>query len=150
MTVRTRLVVPLAAAVLALTGCGGDDPEPTAADSAPTTSASTDESPSGSSSSGSAETTTVPVYFVGDTPDGPRLFREFRQVGGDDPAAEALALMTAGGALDSDYRTAYPSGEFAGVEIGEDVITVSLPDESWTSPETLSEADARLAAQQLV
>jgi Immunoglobulin-like domain of bacterial spore germination/Sporulation and spore germination len=59
--------------------------------------------------------------------------------------------MTAGDTLDPDYRTLYPGGTFAGVEIGSDVIEVSVPDESWTTmPDGMSENDARLAAQQLV
>ena len=32
---------------------------------------------------------TVPVYFVGDTPQGPRLYREFRKVEADNPLEEA-------------------------------------------------------------
>lgn len=148
---RTRLALLSTVAVLALAGCG-DDTTPTAADPKPTKSQTQDggDSPEPSDSDPAAETTTVPVYFVGDTPQGPRLYREFRAVEADNPADEALALMTAGDTLDPDYRTVYPGGTFAGVEIGEDVITVSVPDASWTSPDTMSEADARLAAQQLV
>jgi hypothetical protein len=146
----TRLVLLLSATVLVLAGCGNDT-TPTAADPKPTErSTATEDSPEPSEPSDPAETTTVPVYFVGDTPQGPRLFREFRAVEADNPAEEALALMTAGDTLDPDYRTLYPGGTFAGVEVGDDVITVSLPDESWTSPDTLSQADARMAAQQLV
>lgn len=147
---RTRLVVPFVA-LLALAGCG-DDTTPTAAEPKPSKHQSQDggDTPEPSDSEPAAETTTVPVYFVGDTPQGPRLFREFRSVEADNPAAEALALMTAGDTLDPDYRTVYPGGTFAGVEIGDDVITVSVPDETWTSPDTMSQEDARLAAQQLV
>ena len=153
MTVRTRLAVPVAGALVALAalaGCGSDDTTPTASDPTTSPAATATGGSSEPTGSGSAETTTVPVYFVGDTPQGPPLFREFRQVAADDPAGAALALMTSGDALDPDYRTVYPGGDFAGVEVGEDAITVSLPDESWTSPDALSEADARLAAQQLV
>ena len=53
----------------------------------------------------------MPIYFVGDTPQGPRLFREFQQVEADNPLAEAVALMTAGDANDPDYGTLYPDGE---------------------------------------
>ena len=59
---------------------------------------------------------TVPVYFVGDTPQGPRLFREFRRVEADNPLAEAAALMTAGDVSDRDYRTLFPSGTFKSIE----------------------------------
>src|SRR4051794_26896459 len=40
-----------------------------------------------------AGTTVVPVYFVGDTARGPKLFREFRSVPSDNPLMEATALM---------------------------------------------------------
>jgi hypothetical protein len=158
MTARTHIAVLLSATLVALAGCSSDDP---AAEDPSPASGSTrhhDEDgsgspePSGSSGStgGATDTVTVPVYFVGDTPQGQRLYREFRKVASEDPAAEALALMTAGDALDPDYGSVYPEGSFAGVDIGADAITVTLPDESWTSPDTMSETDARLAAQQLV
>lgn len=155
MTARRRLAVLLAASVVVLAGCGSD--EPTAEDPAPasgsprSTAAGTGSPEPSTSSSPASETVAVAVYFVGDTPGGDRLFREFRQVPSGDPAAEALALMTSGDALDPDYRTLYPGGEFAGVEVGADAISVTLPDESWTTaPDGMSQADARMAAQQLV
>jgi hypothetical protein len=154
MNARARIAVLLTASALALAGCGDDDPSPTAADPKPTHSSTKhqdgSDTPEPSESASSAETTTVPVYFIGETPQGPKLYREFRQVEADNPAEEALALMTAGDTLDGDYRTLYPGGTFAGVEIGDEVITVSLPDESWTTMGEMSEYDARMAAQQLV
>lgn len=150
---RVRLAALLSLPALAigtLGACGDDGQDPASADSTPTQATdpgATDEP----SDPPSQSATTVPVYFVGDTPQGPRLFREFRQVPSDDPAAEALALMTAGDALDPDYTTLYPGGSFASVEIGSDLITVGLADESWTTaPDGMSEDEARLAAQQLV
>lgn len=144
-----------ALALGSLSACGDEDPEPASSDSTP--SQATDPGDQGDSSDSPSDdasepssSTTVPVYFVGDTPQGKRLFREFRKVDGD-PAAAALALMTSGDALDPDYTTLYPSGSFASVEIGSDMITVGLPDESWTTaPDGMSDKDARLAAQQLV
>lgn len=154
MNARARIAVLLTATTLVLAGCGDDDPSPTAADPKPTNHQSqndTSESPEPTESTGGdTETTTVPVYFIGETPQGPKLYREFRQVEADNPAEEALELMTAGDVLDGDYRTLYPGGSFAGVEIGDEVITVSLPDESWTTMGEMSEYDARMAAQQLV
>ena len=38
-------------------------------------------------------------------------YREFRKVEADDPLDEAVALMTAGDALDPDYGTLYPGGD---------------------------------------
>src|SRR3954447_13510699 len=157
MNVRTRLALLLSVSAMALVGCGNDT-TPTAADPKPSHTGKhqdggdTAEPSDSGSDSGSTETSTVPVYFVGDTAQGARLYREFRKVEADDPAVEALALMTAGDTLDADYRTAYHvDGTFSGVEVDDDAIEVSLPDESWTTlPDGMSEADARLAAQQLV
>jgi hypothetical protein len=156
MSSRTRLAALASLSVLALAGLSacGDEAEPASGDSTPSQAAEpTDgesESPEDPASEG-AGSTTVPVYFVGDTPQGQRLFREFRKVEADNPATEALALMTAGDALDPDYDTLYPGGTFASVEIADDMITVGLPDESWTTaPDGMSDDQARLAAQQLV
>lgn len=161
MTARVRTAALLCAITVVLAGCGGDssaeDPNPVGG---PTRGdgqgdgrgdgqgGGTDEpsAPAG----GSVEKVAVPVYFVGDTAQGPRLYREFRRVAGDDPAAGALALMTSGDALDPDYRTLYPGGSFAGVEIDDDSIDVTLADDAWTTPGGLSEAEAQLAVQQLV
>ncbi len=155
MSSRTRLAALASLSALTLAGLSacGDETEPASGDSAPTQAADpgdgggeTPEQPTSSE-----DKATVPVYFVGDTPQGQRLFREFRKVESDNPAAEALALMTAGDALDPDYGTLYPSGSFASVEIGADKITVGLPDESWTTaPDGMSDDEARLATQQMV
>jgi hypothetical protein len=157
MTARARIAVLFAASAVVLAGCGDDG---TAADPTPASGStkhhgndhtdSPEPSESTDDTADTADTVTVPVYFVGETPQGTKLYREFRKVEADNPADEALALMTAGDALDPDYDSVYPDGSFAGVEIGSDAITVQLPDESWASPDTMSEADARLAAQQLV
>jgi hypothetical protein len=160
MSSRTRLAALASLSALALAGLSacGDETEPASAGSTPTQAADPGDDDSGDDSgeaSGEATeegiSTTVPVYFVGDTPQGKRLFREFRKVESDNPAVEALALMTAGDALDPDYGTLYPDGRFASVEIGADKITVGLPDESWTTaPDGMSEDEARLATQQMV
>jgi hypothetical protein len=156
MTVRARIAVLLTASAVVLAGCGDD---PTAEDTKPASgstnhhsndSGATDSPEPSESTGGTTDTVTVPVYFVGETPQGKKLYREFRKVEADNPADEALALMTAGDSLDPDYDSVYPDGSFAGVEIGDESITVSLPDDSWTSPDAMSQGDARLAAQQLV
>ncbi len=166
MNLRLASVPALTALTLLITGCGAltdDDQSPTASEqkthkpgrghgasgtpsdsTAPATS-STDE-PSG-------ETVTVPAYFVGETPQGPRLYREFRSVDAADPLAAAAALVTGGKTLDPDYRTLFPGGAFASVSYdeGAGVITAELPDDGWTTPaDGMSSSDAKLAVQQLV
>lgn len=159
---RTRLAALVlgAALVPALAACG-DDTDPVAADPDPTESSAPTEEPTDDASETATETptesappagtVTVPIYFVGDTPQGPRLFREFRKVEADNPLEEAAALMTAGDALDPDYRSAYPEGSFAGVSYENGAFTVDLSDDGWTTPADQAASDeSELAVQQLV
>lgn len=149
------------AASVVLAGCG-DDPEPVASDptqgtepSSPPASTETTEAttePEPSETGGSTDLVTVPVYFVGDTPPGPRLYREFRKVEADNPLAEAAALMAAGDALDGDYRTLFGNGSFASVSYAEGAgFVVELADAGYTTaPDGMTKQDAQLAVQQLV
>ena len=155
---RHRALVAATALVLSagLAGCGED--EPTAQDPGgdETTSAAASPSeeptePSEDPSQEPADQVTVPVYFVGETPQGPRLYREFRKVEADNPLDEALALMTAGDTLDPDYSTLYPGGSFSGATVEDSVIAVSVPDDGWrTPPDGMTADEAQLAVQQLV
>src|SRR4051794_35812869 len=53
----------------------------------------------------------VPVYYVADTPAGPRLYREFHQLTTADPGTDAVHEMLAGDiGLDPDYRSHWPPG----------------------------------------
>jgi hypothetical protein len=165
------LSVAATAAAVVLAGCG-DDPSDAAEDSgtardssSPSTPtqepSTTDPAPSRSGDSGApTDLTTVPVYFVGDGPSGPGgsrgplLFREFRQVPADNPLAEAAALLTAGDALDPDYRTLFPGGDVIEGVAYDDVtgaVTVLVKDDRWAElPSGMSKAEGRLAVQSLV
>lgn len=74
-------------------------------------------------------TDAVATYFVGDTMQGDRLFREFQSVprSRDEAgrALEALQRLEAGPA-DPDYRTLWPAGSFVSVETTATLITVRL------------------------
>lgn len=156
--------------LLALAGCGDDagqraeDPgseasadtsqspseeaEPTQ-DSSPESSPEPSEEPSDSGEPTS--TTTVPVYVVGETPQGQRLFREFRSVEAADPLVAAGELLTGGSTLDPDYDSLLPTGSFADVRQGADGFEVVLDDQSWTQrPEGMTADQAALAVQQVV
>ena len=154
MTVRARIAVLLTASAVVLAGCGDD---PTAEDTTPASGPtkhhsqhSDEESPS-ESVEPEVDQVTVPVYFTGDTPQGTRLYREFRRVDAQSPVYEALNLATSGDALDSDYATELPSGTFVSPDSIGDAGWFTLPDDSWTRlPEGMSESDALLAVQQLV
>jgi len=96
----------------------------------------------------------VPVYFVGDTPSGPRLYREFQQKGGPfDLVDAAVSRAVTGAVLDPDYRSAWPAEADAElVSASPDLLTVSITgDSAWTArPAGMSEEEARLAVQQVV
>jgi hypothetical protein len=152
-------LLAIGALALALAGCG-DDPEPVADD--PGNGKTSDGKPSDTptdqtdpteGSEPPADMATVPVYFVGSTPQGPRLFREFRRVEADNPLAEAAALMTAGDVADRDYRTLYPGGTFKSIEYDDAAASfvVEMQDDAWTTrTQGMSAAAAKLAVQQLV
>jgi hypothetical protein len=94
----------------------------------------------------------VPIYFVGDTPAGPRLYREL-QSGPGHESAETFALDAAlhGDALDPDYRSLWPADASAGAySMSEDVIRVSLTGDVHDRPPGMSEAEARLSVEQVV
>jgi hypothetical protein len=157
---RTRLAALLATLVVLLAGCGTEE-EPAAGDtdaqdsasSQPTEESSPASPSSGGSSSAAPETVAVPVYFVGTTPIGPRLFREFRNVEADNPVDEALALLAAGDALDPDYSTLLPEGGVPTLVEGatDKAIGVNLPTLDWSDrPAGMSAQQAKLAVQQIV
>lgn len=85
-----------------------------------------------------AETRAVPAYFVGDTPAGPRLYREFQQVVDPTPGLAGLELLESG-PDDPDYRSLWPAGSFesvSGPEAG--LVTVQLGDGAPAEPSALA------------
>ncbi len=162
----TGAVVATAAVVTAIAfagdqlGLGNDDPGPAASSTAagePTRSA---QSPTPSQPAATSSTEpptgqiTVPAYFLGDTPQGPRLFREFDKVTAADPLAGALAQLQ-GKPADLDYRTPWPADAFSGASfdgVGADgIVTVSLTDGSLHDrPAGMSRDEAEVAVQQVV
>jgi hypothetical protein len=156
---RLRTLATVALLALALAGCGGDDG--TASDSPPSSSGggattpahSSDQaepSPTDSSASTSGPATVaVPLYFVGTTPQGPRLYREFQQLPAADPLGEALAKISSGDADDPDYRTLLPGTGLTGKDGGEG-LTVTVPSGMTARPSDTSDREASLAVQQVV
>ncbi|GAA1478937.1 hypothetical protein GCM10009623_33830 [Nocardioides aestuarii] len=53
----------------------------------------------------------VAAYFVGETPRGPRLYREFQRVASPTPGLSGLELLESG-PVDPDYTTEWPAGSF--------------------------------------
>jgi Immunoglobulin-like domain of bacterial spore germination/Sporulation and spore germination len=96
----------------------------------------------------------VPTYYVGETPQGPRLFRYFEPApqGADTGVATALNLLTATPS-DPDYTTLWPEGAFAGgwIDYPRGLATVLLSDASLHDrPTGMTAAEARLAIEQVV
>lgn len=162
---RTRLAFAAIACALTLgglAGCGKDDTkadDTSPADSSPTaTTATSDPGDTATSSPNESSATpegtvTVPLYFGGDTPQGPRLFREFRAVPADNPLEEASALVTGGDVLDPDYSTLWAGGGFDSVTFSEGAgaFIVQLVDNSLASrPGDMTAKEAELALQQVV
>lgn len=92
---------------------------------------------------------TVPVYYLADTPAGPRLAREWREVDSlGTPAETAVATMLTD-PLDPDYRTPWDaSTQLNSVEIRDGAIKVDL--DTPAGGPTLPSDEAKLAVQQLV
>jgi hypothetical protein len=85
---------------------------------------------------------------VGDTPSGPRLYREFQQLpSGPLEALEAITAAT--GPDDPDYRTPWPQDFFRAVRVDPDAIEVEVGD--WSGPQVpITRAEAELFLQQVV
>jgi hypothetical protein len=78
---------------------------------------------------------TAGIYFVGETPTGPRLYREFQRLPARGSEAESVLtalerLAISAGPEDPDYRTLWPSASFAGVSLEEDRIVVEVGNEA--------------------
>jgi hypothetical protein len=150
----------------------GNDTTPRATDPGTTTSPSASATepptapPTGTPSASPVRppSAVVAVYYVGDTPDGPRLYREFRSAISDDLLTEAVSAAVGRAPddrplapLDPDYRSAWPSMTAAAartVPDGDDVIIeINLsgdPEGSLHDRGSLSEAEASLAIEQLI
>ena len=159
------LAVTATITALVLSGCGDDEPTgnnnaddpastPASDTSEPTTDATTaptDEPTETETTTATAATVSVPIFFVADTPHGPALFAELREVEEDNPLEEAAALMTSGDAADPDYRTLYPAGTFESIEYDGEKFVVTVADDGWNARAPgMSQLDAKLAVQQLV
>lgn len=155
---RTRApFVAVALSLVALAGCNDADPtggsatDPGAPTQTPTGSPTSTDDPTSEPTGGTETTgTAAPVYFAGATPQGTRLFREFRAVEGDALTA-AAELVDGGIPLDPDYRTLWPGDVVESVNATPEVITVELGGDAFTDrPEGMRRKEASLALQQML
>jgi hypothetical protein len=133
------------------------DPTPDESADAGDDTATPDPAPSNPPSDAEA----VPVYYVGETPAGPRLFREFHRLTVPDDAAgtakAALVEALSSSALDPDYRTPWAGLDIAVglVTRAGDTVVVDLGSASYGGdlrerPLGMSKAEADMAVEQLV
>lgn len=132
----------------------GDAPAASSPGSSPDSAGS---SPSPSQGGGETEVTTaVPAYFVGDTAQGPRLFREFQRqqicAGSACKAEAAVRTAVAGRPADPDYRVGWPSGtSVTDVTWDGDLLTVDLSGNGLRArPAGMAPEAAELAVQQVI
>jgi hypothetical protein len=101
----------------------------------------------------------IPVYYLGDTPAGPRLYREFQSGRADDQVTEAARRAVAGKPRDPDYRTGWPRGsQVVSTDpwtdpTGQEVLFVDLRSDGTdlsVRPAGMSAEEAELAVQQVV
>lgn len=110
-----------------------------------------DGGPPPTSPSRVVELQTVPAYYVGTTPAGPRLFREFRSVEADVSELEGSLTALGMDPTDPDYTTSWSPDSFAGASVEGDVIYVDLAHEALHDrPAGMSEAEAQLAVEQVI
>jgi hypothetical protein len=103
-------------------------------------------------------TQTVPVYYVGETSRGPRLFREFHRVHtGGDPLRAAVREAVTVPPADPDYRSDWPTGTAVNTSFdgsgNTGQISIGLYNEGTDlrrRPAGMSAEDAAMAVQQLV
>ena len=124
-----------AAAAVTAIAVLGNEPTPTVD---PGTVTSPSPSPSSVTPTGSGQQA-VAAYFVGETPQGPRLYREFQPVSSPTTGLSGLQLLESG-ALDPDYESLWPSGSFTTVsdpEVG--IVHVFLGQGAPTDPTELAQ-----------
>lgn len=163
-------VVATAATVLAVTVLGGDggttdEPGfagPTATAPSETETGTTREPSLSPSPSPTPDpepaVSAVPVYYVGETTRGPRLYREFHRLEtGGDPLGTALSEAVSTPPDDRDYRTDWPAGTTVAASfdgVGDDgVVDIVLRNDEVDlreRPDGMSVDQARMAVEQLV
>jgi hypothetical protein len=130
----------------------GTGPVASSSDAPSATTGATEGSDAASPSP--AASSPVAVYYLGDTPTGPRLFREFRAPEGDgDALAVAVAMATSVTPLDPDYRSPWPDGAGATASYDGDLLTVDVQSagaDLRARPAAMSADEARMALEQLM
>ncbi len=118
--------------------------------SSPDTTPAADETTSPSASPTTpAQQLTLAAYYLGDTPRGTYLYREFDQVRAADPLNGALALL-ATTPHDPDYATPWQPGDLQDAQANGDAIDVTVAADRTDRPAGMGKHEAEEAVQQVV
>lgn len=160
-------------AVVTVTDQPVDDGPDVAGDPPPTSPSDPDDPDGDATPFGPPDGDAVPVYYVGDTPQGPRLYREFHRVDTGEGSETLRVLRAAGGALDlavsdsavdPDYRSLWPGTDLTEMGVPyagrRDDNTYEIPEISVVlrtghpalgpRPANLTPEEARMAVQALI
>ena len=97
-----------------------------------------------------AEGEVAAVYYVGVTPGGPRLYREFQKAPGEDDLERALYLLQ-NKPLDPDYMPLWPEGSLADAVYDGEVIHVAITSAEYRMiPAGVDEATAQAAVESVI
>ena len=132
----------------------GDDGEKLAPSGTPTSTISTPGDQTSDGADDDLAERAVPVYYVGETAHGKKLFREFQrqQVCGQEFCVLKAAVVTAlsGRPADADYSNPWPAGVGVHEVTWDENITIGLTGPVTERPAGMDDATAELAVQQLV
>lgn len=145
------------AAVVALSSGPDQQAQPGPAGT-PTAGTPSPEPSATPSATPATEERALAVYYVGDTPRGPRLYREFQRLtvaAGAPRALDGVAPAVLGPADDPDYRSGWPARTTVGeIAQGEDRVTIDIVSPDGASlrdrPAGMSAFEASLAIEQVV
>jgi spore germination protein GerM len=142
-------VLAIAASVAAFSVLGPDK-TPRAAD--PASSTPSVEAPSPTGSVTDLPSVAAAIYYVGDTPDGPRLYREFTRLPVGQLLSNAVQQAMSGPAMDPDYRTAWPQGAhtLVSASLVDGIISIEVDEAAVAGDPDLSPRMAQLAVEQVI
>ncbi len=92
------------------------------------------------------------LYYLGSTPHGNRLYREFRDGPGPQMTPATAVSLLQERPNDPDYRTLWPAGSFSDARVVNDVIEVEVADPAGLDDRLFrtSAADASLSVEQVI
>jgi hypothetical protein len=100
--------------------------------------------------SGTPSSHALPVYYLGTTAAGPRLFREFHRRAGTADSLDAAVQELTSDPEDPDYRTLWPAGAFGTARVTDGRIELEVLDRDLVGQTDVGALEAQLSLQQVV